>query len=126
MKKKYLLLVILIIIETPAQGMVYAWSDSFGIRHYVNSVYDIPARYRARAKPLYPEASDLLAPLQGTQLQAIQSEKRTQPPHSKTKGSSIEPAVADIPKPRHKTKLGINLKKSVGHRKNPELVSKKK
>lgn len=43
---------------SPAQGMVYMWRDSAGIAHYTNKEYDVPARYKAKAKVLYPEASD--------------------------------------------------------------------
>ena len=43
---------------SPAPGMVYMWRDSAGISHYTNKEYDIPDRYKAKAKPLYPEAAD--------------------------------------------------------------------
>ena len=47
-----------ILVASPAQCMVYMWSDSAGIAHYTNKEYDIPARYKAKAKALYPEAAD--------------------------------------------------------------------
>lgn len=37
---------------TSAQGEIYLWKDSRGTRHYTNSAYEIPARYRAGAKVL--------------------------------------------------------------------------
>ena len=41
-----------------AHGMIYMWKDSTGIAHYTNKEYNIPSRYRAKAKALYPEAND--------------------------------------------------------------------
>jgi hypothetical protein len=52
------LLVGVMLVASPAQGMVYMWSDSTGIIHYTNKEYDIPARYKAKAKALYPEEAD--------------------------------------------------------------------
>jgi len=34
------------------------WIDSAGVAHYTNNAYDIPDRYKIKAKPLYPEPSD--------------------------------------------------------------------
>lgn len=47
-----------ILIAAPAHGMVFMWRDSAGVNHYTNKEHEIPARYRAKAKPLYPEATD--------------------------------------------------------------------
>jgi hypothetical protein len=126
MKKKYLLFGILMILGTPAHGMMYTWSDSSGIKHYVNSQYDIPLRYRARAKPLYPEASDVLAPQLNMQTLDIRPASETPPQHTKTEEPHTVTTSAPPPKHRHVTKLGINLKKSVGHRKNPKDQPEKK
>ena len=52
------LIVAILLVSSPALGMVYMWSDSTGIAHYTNREYDIPARYRSRAKALYPETTD--------------------------------------------------------------------
>ena len=46
------------LISSPAQGMLYMWRDSAGISHYTNKEYNIPERYKARAKAFYPEATD--------------------------------------------------------------------
>lgn len=46
------------LMSSPAHGTVYMWRDSAGISHYTNKEYDIPARYKAKAKALYPEAAD--------------------------------------------------------------------
>lgn len=42
-----------------AYGMVYRWTDTRNITHYTNREYEIPARYREKAKALYPEQADL-------------------------------------------------------------------
>lgn len=47
---------------TFAAAIVYCWVDAAGIRHYVNREHDIPERYRARAKALYPEPGDVASP----------------------------------------------------------------
>lgn len=48
----------LLLAAVPAQGAVFMWKDSAGIAHYTNKEYDVPARYKAKAKVLYPDASD--------------------------------------------------------------------
>jgi Domain of unknown function (DUF4124) len=35
-----------------ALGEIYTWTDTRGTAHYANSEYDIPVRYRAKAKVL--------------------------------------------------------------------------
>lgn len=52
------LLLALMLGAAPAQGMIYMWRDSAGIAHYSNKEYDVPARYKAKVKVLYPDASD--------------------------------------------------------------------
>jgi hypothetical protein len=53
-----IMMVGVMLMASPAQGMVYMWRDSAGIAHYSNKEYDIPDRYKAKAKALYPEAAD--------------------------------------------------------------------
>ncbi|MFA7402550.1 MAG: hypothetical protein WC007_01045 [Pelobacteraceae bacterium] len=48
----------MMLMVSPAQGMIYMWKDPAGIAHYVNKEYDVPDRYKAKAKALYPEAAD--------------------------------------------------------------------
>jgi hypothetical protein len=57
--------------------MVYMWKDSTGTPHYTNKEYEIPDRYRARAKALYPEAGDSGKPQLNSNIQAQPS---IQPP----------------------------------------------
>lgn len=49
---KKLLLASLVIAST-AYGGIYTWTDSRGVAHYSNSEYDIPLRYRAKARVMY-------------------------------------------------------------------------
>lgn len=48
----------LMLAASPALGIVYMWRDSAGVAHYTNKEYDVPVRYKAKARVLYPEASD--------------------------------------------------------------------
>ena len=52
------IVVAVVLVASPALSMVYMWRDAAGITHYTNKEYDIPASYKARAKALYPEATD--------------------------------------------------------------------
>jgi hypothetical protein len=55
--------VLVLALASSANGMVYGWTDSAGIKHFTNRRDEIPERYRSKAKPLYPEQADL-APAQ--------------------------------------------------------------
>ncbi len=46
------LLTVLLLMVSSAHGEVYTWIDGKGTAHYTNSVYEIPARYRAKVKTL--------------------------------------------------------------------------
>jgi hypothetical protein len=65
---KYIV-VLLILCASSAFGIVYSWIDQQGIRHYVNRASDIPERYRAKAKALYPEPTDTSSVAQNVQEQ---------------------------------------------------------
>ncbi|ACM21898.1 protein of unknown function, DUF4124-containing [Geotalea daltonii FRC-32] len=54
------LLIMLVLVASSAQGEIYAWRDSKGTTHYTNSMVEIPARYKAKAKVLNlgPEQKD--------------------------------------------------------------------
>jgi hypothetical protein len=53
---KRLLAVMLLMQASGVQADIYTWTDARGIAHYTNKEYEIPERYRARAKPLHLEA----------------------------------------------------------------------
>ena len=46
------LLLVLILLASSAYGEIYTWKDSRGTIHYTNSEYEIPEKYRAKAKVL--------------------------------------------------------------------------
>lgn len=70
MKKSFLVLFVLLF-SLPAYGMVYKWTDSAGVAHFTNKAYEVPARYRAKAKSLYPELGDTEASQQNVQAQQL-------------------------------------------------------
>lgn len=45
-------LVLLLFVAVPAFGEIYTWTDARGTRHYTNSMYEVPERYRAKVKTL--------------------------------------------------------------------------
>ncbi|MGD0586998.1 MAG: hypothetical protein ABSA86_14725 [Oryzomonas sp.] len=53
---KRLLVVILLMQASGVHADVYTWTDVRGIAHYTNKEYEIPERYKAKAKPLHLEA----------------------------------------------------------------------
>jgi len=52
-----LLVAVVLMLASGARADIYIWKDSRGIAHYTNKEYEIPARYKARAKPLNIEAA---------------------------------------------------------------------
>jgi hypothetical protein len=49
---KMLVLVLFLCGATPAWCEIYTWKDKGGTAHYTNSIYEIPERYRSKAKVL--------------------------------------------------------------------------
>jgi Domain of unknown function (DUF4124) len=49
---KMLVLVLFLCGATPALCEIYTWKDKRGTAHYTNSLYEIPDRYRSKAKVL--------------------------------------------------------------------------
>jgi len=77
---KIALVLLALHLPSVAFGMVFSWTDSAGVRHFTNREYEIPERYRARAKRLYPELSDTSAPQQNPQMPPqTQQAARTEP-----------------------------------------------
>ena len=78
-------LVILVLAASSAYGEIYTWTDSRGTAHYTNSEYEIPVRYRPRAKVL-----------------DLGIEKKTDPPSPQLNGESqpVKPLEqATVPDP---------------------------
>jgi hypothetical protein len=97
-----ILMVGVMLMASPAQGMVYMWRDSAGIAHYSNKEYDIPARYKAKAKALYPEAADSgqIQPQSGNvqasptvQVQPITSQQAKPPELPKEQPTATPPQI---------------------------------
>lgn len=42
----------LLLLASSAYGEIYTWRDSKGVKHYTNSEYEIPERYRKKARVL--------------------------------------------------------------------------
>ncbi|HEY5975296.1 MAG TPA: DUF4124 domain-containing protein, partial [Geobacteraceae bacterium] len=40
----------LVTLVAVAHGEIYTWTDSRGTRHYTNSLYEVPTRYREKVK----------------------------------------------------------------------------
>lgn len=75
MMKSLSLLIVLLLIS-PANGMIYSWTDSAGITHFTNKEYEIPLRYRSRVKARYPEQGD--SGITPQNAQASQAKQRVQ------------------------------------------------
>ena len=90
---KYVLMALLFTASS-AHGLIYMWKDAVGIAHYTNNAHDIPDRYRARAKALYPDAGDATSAQKGLSVQQQTSE--AQPPPVQPVNPA-PPAVATQP-----------------------------
>jgi len=53
---KRLLMLMLLIQASGVKADVYTWTDARGTAHYTNKEYEIPQRYRAKAKPMHIES----------------------------------------------------------------------
>lgn len=76
---KSLSVLFVLLLLSPADGMVYSWTDAAGIAHYTNKEYEIPLRYRAKVKARYPEPGDSTVPPQNPQASQVQQSEQTQP-----------------------------------------------
>ena len=47
-----------LMIAASADCIIFRWKDTSGTVHYTNKEYEIPSRYRAGVKELYPELAD--------------------------------------------------------------------
>lgn len=68
--------------------MIFMWKDSAGIAHYSNKEYDVPARYKAKVKVLYPDASDSVTVQSGNA--AAQAASLVQPPDVRSVAPSAQ------------------------------------
>ena len=91
------LLVLLLFVASTAYGEIYTWKDARGTLFYTNSLYEIPARYRARAK-LLDVATGKKVPIT-----AVQPAPQTGPTGSP--GPQAVPQPAPVTQPRPQTTL---------------------
>lgn len=84
---KKLLLASLVVAST-AHGGIYTWTDSRGVAHYTNSEYDIPQRYRAKARIMY-QGQPTSSPQQSGQNQP--GNPAGQPPVQGSAGAITQP-----------------------------------
>lgn len=121
--KTMVLLCGLTLFAASAHSMIYMWKDSTGTAHYTNKEHEIPARYRARVKALYPEAGDAgkpqfnqsqadVLPLTNQQarplVQSPVSAQQTKPaaqeniqPELPAAASTVKPSVKRLRRSRH-------------------------
>ena len=52
------LLILLLLTQTSAHAVMFTWKDSHGTSNYTNREDEIPARYKARTRILYPDQLD--------------------------------------------------------------------
>ena len=95
--KRSVLVLFALVLSSPVHGTVYTWTDSKGVAHFTNRYYEIPARYRAKAKPLYPEQADTGAPQQNGQTPQAQPPAPAQAAKSDDAPKAAPPVVAPAP-----------------------------
>jgi hypothetical protein len=99
--KKNSMLLLLIFFVSPAYGMVYTWKDVGGVTHFTNKESEIPARYRARTKALYPEQGDTSSPQQIVQTTPAAPVAQPAAPARQAKpevpAKTTQPVIAPVP-----------------------------
>lgn len=91
-----------------AYAEIYKWSDKTGVVHFSNSMDDIPARYRARAKSMN-YGSDQKAEFPGGQAQPLGAVTAPGEPQVKQMSPSpVEPSKRDAIR-RRVGRAGRNL-----------------
>jgi hypothetical protein len=59
-------MILILALSSTANATIYRWTDSAGVAYYTNKDYEIPPRYRAKAKILYEELANTAATQQNT------------------------------------------------------------
>lgn len=100
MNKSFLVLFVLLQ-SLPVHAMVYTWTDSAGVAHYTNKDYEVPSRYRAKAKSLYPEQGDTGVLQQNVETQQLTTVPPSLAPVQQTKpeepAKPLHPEMAPAP-----------------------------
>ncbi|UFS72564.1 DUF4124 domain-containing protein [Geomonas sp. RF6] len=91
------LALMLLLVASTAYAEMYTWTDSKGTTHYVSSQYDIPARYRSRAK-VYDVATGKKLPISAAAAAAPPSAPAggaaAQPPQLPAQPQAVQPLPA--------------------------------
>jgi hypothetical protein len=96
---KQLAILFLLLLTSPANGMIYSWTDSAGIAHYTNKEYEIPLRYRYKVKARYPEQGDSSTPPQNTHLPQVSPQKVQASQGERSVQAQPQTSVTNHPKP---------------------------
>ncbi len=91
------LLVLLIFMASYAHAEIYTWTDKQGTSHYTNSIYEIPEKYRAKAKVLnlgIVEKNESTSPEQNAAPQSpapVQQNQQVQPSSPAPQPQAVTP-----------------------------------
>jgi hypothetical protein len=94
---KAVVVIVALALASSAYGMVFSWNDSSGIKHFTNKRDEIPERYRAKAKPLYPEQNDMLPGPQNAPPQPVKVEVPPTVPLPVQQAMPLEPSKSPQP-----------------------------
>jgi len=96
-----ILAVLLLFIASTAYGEIYTWKDARGTVFYTNSLHEIPARYRSRAK-LLDVATGKKLPLTAGQSSAPPTGQTAPPPPAQV----AQPQPSPVPVPNQQNPAG--------------------
>lgn len=96
---KPLSILFVLLLTSPANGMVYSWIDSAGVAHYTNKEYEIPTRYRPKVKARYPEQGDSSTLPQNVQTPQVSPQKAQSPQAKQPVQPQPRTPQANHPKP---------------------------
>jgi hypothetical protein len=103
MLMKYLM-IMLVLIASSAYGEIYRWTDSRGTIHFTNSSYEIPERYRSRAKTvnlgIQEQKTDQASPPQTASAPVTPQPPSFAEPSSPTSLPAVTPPKTDVPQPK--------------------------
>jgi hypothetical protein len=92
--RKWPMLATFSLIATTASAEVFTWADWRGIRHYTNSIYEVPARYRQKVKVLDIATGKKFSPTAAQLAWQSQPAKPGDPPSGGSQPNAMPPANA--------------------------------
>lgn len=109
------LLILLLFLTSSAYGEIYTWTDRKGTKHYTNSEYEIPERYRKKARILDLGLGPKTAPGQTQPAPAAPPQPGTPPTPSPQNAAPApppaQPAAAAPPVARPEPSPPVKVKK---------------